>query len=372
MQALVLSGGGARAAYQVGVIAAIAERAPSVHFPIISGVSAGAINATSLAAHRGTLAAAVAELQGHWRGLEADHVYRVRPTSLTLFSTRRLLMAAIGRSPGPAELPGLLDLTPLRVFLGRAIAFENIDANIVTGRLRALALTATPYSTAATTTFVQGPPDIPMWRRTERISIRASITLDHVMASAAIPILFPAVWLGNDFYADGSVRQTAPLAPSIHLGASHLMVVGMQRTRRPTESHRRHTQYPTAAEGMGLLFSAIFHDALDADAARVERINRLVESLAPRSPAPERLRHINVLHLKPSRDLSSFVPSERRKMPAIMRWIVRAMGGDARRAAMFVSYLLFDPGFTGLLMESGYEDAVAGWSGIERFLESVG
>jgi NTE family protein len=366
--ALVLSGGGARAAYQAGVVSAIAEMYPQLSFPIITGVSAGAINAAYLAAHPGPLPEAAAGLRGAWQELTADRVYRIRTTGLVLSTARRIFIALLGRDPGPAHLPGLLDLEPLRNYLGGIIRFKDVEENIARGRLRALALSATPYVAAATRTFVQGVPEVSMWQRAERISVRASITVEHVLASSAIPLIFPAIWLDGEFYGDGSVRQTAPLSPAIHLGASRILVIGMRHEgssrRRPEDKAR----IPTAAEGMGLLFNAIFLDALDADAERLTRINHLLEGLPPGISNTEGLRPVRFLNIRPSQELSSLVDKNPLHLPWTMRMIVRAMGGEGIGASVLLSYLLFDPRFTGRLIELGYQDARSKRGELDTFL----
>ena len=367
--ALVLAGGGARAAYQVGVIAAIAEAVPGARFPIVTGVSAGAINAAFLGAHHGTLGDAAAELKAKWDALTADRVYRVRPTLIATLATRRLSLSLLGKSvTSSSQLRGFLDLDPLREFLSKQIVWGAIEANVAAGRLRALALTATPYTSAATRTFVQGVPEIPMWQRAERVAVRARLAVDHVMASSAIPLLFPAVLIDGEFYGDGSVRQTAPLAPAIHLGASRILVIGMQAPQGEVASERPQRRYPTMAEGIGLLFSAIFHDAMEADAERLDRINRLLAAIPPGAPVPENLRPVRFLHLRPSRYLSSVVPTSHAKLPGIMRWIVRAMGAESGHANVLLSYLLFNPAYTRLLAELGYEDARKNLDLVAEFL----
>jgi NTE family protein len=374
--ALVLAGGGARAAYEVGVLSAIAERAPDLAFPIVTGVSAGAINAVYLAAHRETLAGALAALRDHWSRLVVDRVYRIHPGRLAWALWRGLVGTVLGRGKAPAAVHGLLDSGPLREFLAAGVDFGGIDAQIAAGRLRAVALSTTSYATGETVTFVHGPPDVPTWRRALRSAVRAPLTLDHVLASAALPILFPAVRLGDAFYGDGSVRQTAPLAPAIHLGARAILVI-TQRSEpelaaasaakpapAPTPAPR---DYPTLADVIGLLLHAIFLDALDADAERIERINRTLARV-PAGAAPDGLRPINLLMLRPSRNLGALAAGCGARLPPAVRWAARGMGGDRATAVDFMSYLLFDPAYTTALIELGYADGRAGWPRIERFL----
>lgn len=370
-RALVLAGGGARAAYEVGVLAAIAERAPGLEFPIVTGVSAGAINAVYLAAHPGALPAAVGALRAQWSRLVAERVYRIRAGQVARGVLLGIAHAALGHGGEATALHGLVDMSPLRDFLGANIDFGELDAKIAARRLRALAVSATSYATGQTVTFVHGPSDAPTWRRALRYAVRGRVTVDHVMASAALPILFPAVRIGDGFYGDGSVRQTAPLAPAIHLGARAILVV-TQRNDPPQLPPPALTrpEYPALAEVVGLLLHAIFLDALEADAERLERINRLVAAL-PAAQRPDGLRPVRLLMLRPSRDLGALAADCPVKLPPLMRWLVRGMGGQRATAVDFLSYLLFDPAYTSALIELGYADVRAQWPGIERFLAST-
>jgi NTE family protein len=374
--ALVLAGGGARAAYEVGVLSAIAERAPGLEFPIVTGVSAGAINAVYLAAHAGTLSAALAGLRDHWNHLVVDRVYRIRPWHLgraVLHGVFRTLLGGSGGEGGGggdgAVVRGLLDMSPLRDFLAARCDFAGIDAKIAAGRLHALALSTTSYASGDTVTFVHGVPDAPMWRRSLRYAVRAKLTVDHVLASAALPILFPAVRLGDAFYGDGSVRQTAPLAPAIHLGARAILMVTQRSDpglAAPPPAPARY-DYPTLADVIGLLLHAIFLDALEADVERLERINRTLARL-PAGAAPDGLRPVRLLVLRPSRDLSALAAGSRARLPPAIRWVVRGVGGQRASAVDFLSYLLFDPAYTSALVELGYADGRAAWPRIEQFL----
>ena len=369
-RALVLAGGGARAAYEVGVLAAIAERAPGLEFPIVTGVSAGAINAGYLAAHPGPLAAAAGALRAQWSRLVVERVFRIRPGSLTRALLLGAAHTALGRGGSAAAVHGLVDMSPLREFLGANIDFAQLAANIAARRLDAVGLSATSYATGETVTFVHGPPGVPTWRRALRHAVATPLTLDHIMASAALPILFPAVRIGDAFYGDGSVRQTAPLAPAIHLGAR--AIVAVTQRSDPERSHSpipapAPREYPALAELIGLLLHAIFLDALEADAERLERVNRLVTAL-PEAQRPDGLRPVRLLMLRPSRDLGVLAAGCGVQLPPLVRWLVRGMGGQRATAVDFLSYLMFDPAYTNALIELGYGDVRAQWPLIERFL----
>ncbi len=368
--ALVLSGGGARAAYQVGVLAALTEEFRDLSFPILTGVSAGAINTLFLAAHRGPLAEAVARLREHWNRLTVEEVFCVRPFGLGRAALRWLAQAAFGRGSGPTALRGLVDTTPLRKYLGRHIDPGGVAHNVATGRLRAAALTTTSFATGYTVTFVEGAPDVALWQRARRVAAAARLTIDHVMASSAVPMLFPAVKIGDAFYGDGGVRQTAPLAPAIHLGARALFAIGM-RTDRPADPRALARDYPSAAETMGMVLHSILLDALDADAERLARVNRLVAALPPGTPTPDGLSLVRLLMLHPSRNLGDLAVGHVRALPRGLRLVVESLGGERVQAADFLSYLLFEPQYTTTLMELGYGDARAARDRVARFLVPV-
>lgn len=365
--ALVLSGGGARAAYQVGVLAALTERVPELDVPIFTGVSAGAINATSLAAYPGSLGSAVGTVRRQWKRLTTDQVYRVRPTSVVSSSLTWLFKLMLGRRSGPGVVRGLIDMSPLRQFLNRSVALDRIARNIESQRLDAVALSTTSYTTGRTVTFVQGRADVPMWERAMRVSVRAELDLDHVMASAAIPILFPAVKLEDGFYGDGSVRQTAPLAPAIHLGARRIIAISMRMPRGTVGPSVPIGDYPAAAEVVALLFNAVFLDSLDADAERLQRVNELVAALPQDREPPAGLRTVDLLLLRPSRDIGMLARGFELKLPRMVRFVVRGLGGSRARASDLVSYLLFEPAYTEMLMDLGYSDAMSQWPEIEQF-----
>ncbi len=364
--ALVLSGGGARAAYQAGVVCAIAEQAQDLSVPILTGVSAGAINTISLASHPGPFGESAKVLRDEWSRLTIDHVYRVQVQGLWRPAFRWLGRRLLGREHDTV-VRGLFDMSPLCEFLSGQRDLANIEAKIVGGEVRAVALSATCYGSGQTVTFVQGTNDLTMWERSQRKAVRQPLTWDHVLASAAIPLVFPAVQLGRAHYGDGSVRQAAPLAPAIHLGARRILAIGMRPVWGRRLFQRNLGEYPSAAQIIGTLFHAIFLDALDADAERLERVNRTLEAL-PEASLPDGLRPIDLLVLRPSQDLGAMARPHWNRLPPVMRSLVRSIGGRREGSADFLSYLLFDPAYTTPLMELGYEDTMANWGMIERFL----
>lgn len=366
--ALVLSGGGARAAYQVGALAALAEIAPDLHISIITGVSAGAINAVALAGRRGPLPAAVRLLRRDWERLRPRDVFVVRPLSLARATARLALHAAIGRRRGGPAFRGLLDPSPLARYLHRHIRFVGIADNIARGHLRAVALSATSYGDGATVTFVQGAAHMPTWSRARRHAVRTALGVEHVLASSAVPLIFPAVRLEGRYFGDGSVRQTAPLAPAIHLGARRIVAIGLRALAGARSEPPGPGAYPSSAELFGLLFNSIFLDALDADAERLERVNRSLACLAPADRAATGLRAIGLLLLQPSRDLGAMARGYAVHLPPFVAAVVRAMGGRRAGAADFVSYLLFAPPFTSDLMDLAYHDTLARRGEVERLL----
>lgn len=366
--ALVLPGGGARGAYQVGVLAGLAERLPGLEFPILSGMSVGAINTFYLASHAGPLPAAVDGLRAQWDRLTSDLVFRVRPTRLARSMARWAWQGMTGRRRGPVAVRGLADTGPLRAFLAERVDPAGISTNIAYGRLRSVALSAMSYTTGRSVTFVQASADTPTWDHAQGAGVRTQLTLEHVMASAALPILFPAVRIGPEFYGDGSVRQTAPLAPALHLGARAIVAIGLTT---PRAAVRATADYPSAAEALGLLFDAVFLDALDADAEGLDRVNALLSALAPGTPVPDGLRPVELLLLHPTRDLAQLAAGQGKLLTPRVRRIVRALGGQRDAASEFLGFLLFHPVHTARLVEAGYDDVRLQWPAIERFFEKL-
>ncbi|MDH3290672.1 MAG: patatin-like phospholipase family protein [Gemmatimonadota bacterium] len=367
--ALVLSGGGARAAYQVGAVNAIAERFPNLSLPILCGVSAGAINSVYLSAHQGTLGQAAADLRREWGRLTPDRVFAIRPVHLGRAVARWFFNMLLARERPHSSLQGLMDMSPLRGFLAACMDVSGIQQNIDAGRLRAGAVSTTCYSTGQTVTFVQGASDLQLWERHMRVAVRTQITAQHLSASAAIPIIFPAIRIGQAYYGDGSVRLTAPLAPAIHLGAHKILAVAMRAIPPSPGCDTGSESYPVAAEVFGLLLHSIFLDSLDADAERLERMNALLDALPPGTTPPGGMRRIDLMLLRPSRDLGQMARGHTLDLPRMVQFVVASMGGGQARSPDLLSYLMFEPGYTGALIELGYDDTVRRMDEIEAFLE---
>lgn len=345
----------------------MAERLPGLEFPILTGVSAGAINTSYLAAHLGAFPSAVAKLHDEWTRLTAERIYRVRFAPLAQAALGWVWHVLTGRHPSHVLVQGLVDTSPLREFLTHSMDLRGIDFNISTGRLRAVALSATSYTTGRSVTFVHGAGDAPIWQRAQRIAVRDHLTTEHVMASAALPLIFPAVRLGDEFYGDGSVSHLAPLAPALHLGARAIVAIAPGSAAQVTPVHG----YPSAAEVIGLLFRAVFLDTLEADAERLERVNHTLSVLPPGTSAPDGLRPVELLMLRPSRELATLAAGNDTLLPPAVRLITRAIGGERAGASDFLGHLLFHPQYTSRLADLGYDDVAAQWPEIERFFEKL-
>lgn len=367
--ALVLSGGGARAAYQVGLLRHLGKRRPDRFFPILAGVSAGAINTAQLASHPGSADEATAELAEHWRTLTVNEVFRSDPFSLASIAVRWAFTLGSGGTRLGPQARSLVDTDPLRRFLEGAIDLSGIDENIRSGRLRAAAITATSYHTGRTVSFVHGHPDVELWERPQRRAVRDRLTLDHVMASSALPLLFPAIRIRDEYYGDGSIRQSAPLSPAVHLGADRILSVSARYGRSVREAKVPAVDgYPPPAQVIGLLLNNIFLDSLDADARRLQRINHLLESCRRWEDEAEGLRHVRHMVLRPSRDLGALAASYRNELPRMLRFLVGGLESGRSRTSDFVSYLLFEPGYINRLIELGERDAERQWPEIAAFL----
>lgn len=366
----MLGGGGARAAYQVGVLSYIGERIPELHVPLLTGVSAGGINLGFLASHAGSFRSATAALKRKWLSLTTEEVFKTDPPSLLRTGARvGASLVSGGLRVGP-QFRSLVDTSPLRYFLARSVDPRVIEENLAEGRVRGLGLSALSFQTGRTVTFVQG--DVPIRMDPESVHhrvVRARITIDHVMASAAIPLLFPAIKIGQQYYGDGSFRSTAPLAPAIQLGAGRILAISARYKRTVPEARQPEVLgYPPPARVLGILLNSVFLDTLEWDAAMLERVNRLLALLPEEEKRVERLRHVDLLIQRPSRDIGRLATEFEVRLPRGLRFLVRGLGTPETRSADLLSYLLFDSAYLHKLIELGERDAERNWARIGAFL----
>ena len=370
---LILTGGGARAAYQVGVLKCIAEILPDKTrnpFPIICGTSAGAINAASLACFSQDFAAAVGYLRGIWENFHAHHVYRADALGMTRTGAHWLgaLMAGWIVRSAPKSL---FDNSPLAELLARNLDLAQIDAAIEAGALRALCITASGYGSGQSVNFYQSAADIEPWARQQRVSARTRLTVDHLLASSAIPFIFPAIKINREYFGDGSMRQLAPISPAIHLGASRVLVVGAGRIAEPNERVRGES-YPSLAQIAGHALSSIFLDSLNVDIERVQRVNKTLSLMPPEALArgDVALRPVEVLVISPSERLDTLAARHVKSLPWPVRMMLRGIGAMNRKGSALASYLLFESDYTRALIDMGYRDTLARRDEVLRFLDA--
>lgn len=377
---LVLSGGGARAAYQVGAIRALSEllKSRASPFNVLAGLSAGAINCASLASGADDFAHAIDVLTETWLSLTPDAVYRTDVPKLATLGVRWLKDLTTGGVLGKSRANYLLDTAPLRALLERRIDVEKIPQHVKSGVLRGVAVSATNYLTGTIVSFYDAHADVKPWIRHDRIAFREQLTLEHVMASAAIPIFFPPVSIDGRSFGDGGVRMTTPVSPAIHLGADKIIAIGIRyaRTTDHTLQLNREARAPsvTVAQIGGVLLNALFLDSLDNDLERLQRINRTLGFIpeATRRDNPDFLRRIPALSLRPSKDLGRLAADEYHKFPTMLRHLLRGIGARGDSGWDMLSYLAFQPGYISKLIELGYEDTMARKREVEEFFAAPG
>lgn len=369
--ALILTGGGARAAYQAGVLKAIREMLPDPvrnPFPIICGTSAGAINAASLAVFAENFGAGVDHLNHVWGNFHARQVYRADPLGIGLSGARWLSALMLGWMTHRAP-KSLLDNSPLRALLRRTLDLDKIQKAIDNHALHSVSITCSGYATGQSVSFFQGRADLEPWRRTQRVGTHVKLTLDHLMASSAIPFVFPSVHVNREWFGDGSMRQIAPISPAIHLGADKVLVVGAGRMTAEDSRPGAET-YPSLAQIAGHALSSIFLDSLSVDLERTMRINQTL-SMIPEEIRKQNnvgLRPIDVLVIAPSERLDEMAAQHADALPRSVRMLLSGIGAMNRRGGALTSYLLFEKPYTRALIDLGYRDTKARAEEVREFL----
>lgn len=367
--ALVLMGGGARAAYQAGALKALAELTREVDpdrrtiaFPVVCGTSAGAINAASIASHADDFAEGVERLVDFWSHISARQVYRTDWRGVAAAGARWLAAMSIGWAVHQAPR-GLFDNSPLAELLAHGLDFSRIGAALESRALHALSISALSYSSGRHLTFYQAAEPIQQWRRAQRSAAMVKLGPEHLLASSAIPFLFPAVPLPLDgrieYFGDGSIRQIAPLSPAIHFGAERIIVLGAAAPRPEVPvAPGAATGYPTLAQIGQQVMASVFLDSIGADIERIEHINRMILHLPHQIEPASGWRHIEVLAIAPSERIELLAARHLKRLPLTVRGLLGAVGGNRAAGASFASYLLFEAEFASELLELGYRDTL--------------
>lgn len=371
--AIIMMGGGARAAYQVGVLKAIAKWLPSreaTPFKIICGTSAGAINAAAVASVADDFKRAVRRLEAVWRNFRVQQVFRadafgVARTSLNWFSA--MALGGFGRR-NPLFL---LDRKPLFELLHRTMDMPLIQKQIDAGLLRAFSVTASGYESGHSVTFFQADPTIDSWRRVRRMGARSTISVRHLMASSAIPFIFEPVRVHREYFGDGSMRQVAPLSAAVHLGAERVLVIGNRLESQEPNQRVEDDTPPSIAQIAGHILNSIFLDSLEADLERLERINRTISLIPPenRDASTVSLREVESLLISPSKDLGAMAMPHAYLMPWPIKLLLRGIGAQRSDGSELISYLLFEAAYCRDLIKLGYQNAVVQKDAILEFLD---
>jgi NTE family protein len=368
---LVLTGGGARAAYQVGVLKAVRDllgNPVANPFPIVCGTSAGAINAATLAVFSDNFTRAVGNLLEVWENMHCGHIYRTDPWHIMKTGARWLAAMMLISRNNPMSL---LDNEPLRHMLQRNLPFERIQTHIDSGALYAVCVTVSGYTSGQSVSFFQGGSGIEAWERNQRIGAAVPLNLDLLLASSALPFIFPAVKVHREYFGDGSMRQIAPVSPALHLGSDRVLIVGTGR-QTPDQSRARSNVYPSLAQIAGHALNSIFLDSLMVDIERLERINRTVKLISRErlSDSGVQLRPVKVLFITPSQPLERIASRFVHELPATVRFVLRPTGALNRSGSNLASYLLFEESFCRALIDLGYQDTVSREAEVREFFDS--
>lgn len=347
---------------------AIAEVVPAERgnpFPVICGASAGGINAAVLASHAQRFHEGVRQLTGVWENFEVGKVFRSDAWCAVSRSSRWLLAMLTGGAGGAPK--SILDVSPLRSLLESHVPFGRIDQALDSGDLEAVCVTASSYSSGRSISFYQGVPELENWTRARRDGVATRLNIDHLMASAAIPILFPAVGIGGQYFGDGSMRQTAPTSPALHLGADKVLVIGVRQEGSTPHTENEDNEYPGVGQIAGYILDTLFLNSLSADIERLERINSTLEHVNDKASTP--LRQVDTLLISPSQDLAAIAEPLYHVLPASIRYLLAVMGARRGSGRRLMSYLMFERPFCRALITLGYQDAMAQKTELREFLE---
>ena len=369
--ALILTGGGARAAYQVGVLSAIAKFIPRNHaipFPILCGTSAGAINSTALGCYASCFQLGVKKLEWMWKNLDTSKIYHSNTKGVFGHIGKGIL--ASFQADYANKLPhSLLNSEPLRQLLNSAMNFKRIDNNILRGYLSAISVTASSYTTGNSISFYQADDGITPWERAKRCGQATQLNSEHLMASSAIPLIFPSTKIKSQHFGDGSVHQLSPLSPAIHLGAKRIFVIGVDQPTEPLHANENNPHPPTSATIAGHLLDSIFADTMHSDLERMTRINETLK-LIPKSKKTnvEGLKHIDSFIINPSHDFNAIALNHYNDLSLPVRLLLRSAGISNDSESSIISYLLFEKNFCSELIKLGFEDAMEQENQIKHFL----
>ena len=375
--ALILTGGGARAAYQVGVLRALSELLPKdarTPFPIICGTSAGSINSAILAVDAADFRRAVRRLMTVWKNFHVHHVYRADLFGAFRNSARWMFAALSGgrlfNISGDSQPVSLLDNAPLAALLRLHVDLAAIQRHIDASDLIALSITCSGYTSGQSVTFYQGHPDLQNWQRARRIGIAMPIEIDHLLASSALPFIFPPTRINREYFGDGSMRQIAPVSPALHLGADRLLVIGVGRQLQPNAERIKSGAYPTLAQIAGHALNSIFLDSLEVDLERLQRINRTTELIPEdvRRQTNYPLHAVDFRVITPSEELEKIAAEFSHELPRTIRTLLSTVGGTRRSGSNLLSYLLFEKSFCRALIKLGYKDTMARKDDLLAFL----